>query len=122
MAAKRPTVTCPRCNRTISTDWYCYARHGVTPNSSDYCPMSGQRLPISGVGDDDYRDRASLLCHLAAQVQDEDPHKVWDYLTVLPAVELQRLLQLALAAIPVDRTITEIFGWVYDLPATKEAS
>ena len=82
--------------------------------------MSDRRVPITGTDDQDYLNRANLLAELAGQVQDEDPHATWDYLTTLPAVELQRLLQLALAAIPVDRKPSELFAWVYDLPASQQ--
>ena len=56
------------------------------------------------------------------QVQDSDPQIVWDYLTALPADELQRLLMFALAGVPVDRHIDDIFGWVLELPAARLAS
>jgi hypothetical protein len=122
MAAPTYPAVCPRCNRTVMTCWHRYSRHGVTPDSADYCLMSERRVPITGTADQDYLNRANLLAELAGQVQDDDPHQTWDYLTTLPAVELQRLLQLALAAIPVDRKPTELFGWVLDLPAAQEAS
>jgi hypothetical protein len=108
------------CNRTVMTHWHRYSLHGVTVDSSQHCLMSDRRVPITGTTERDYIARANLLAELAAQVQDEDPHRVWEYLTVLPAVELQRLLQLALAAIPVDRTMSEVFGWVLRLPAAQE--
>jgi hypothetical protein len=83
--------------------------------------MSKRRIPIKGTHDDDYRARANLIARLAAEIQDQDPHEVWDYLTVMPADELQRLLQIALAAIPVDKTVSQIFAWVDNLPVSKEA-
>jgi hypothetical protein len=119
--AKTGHVACPRCGRTVGTDDHYYGRHGVIPDSSDICPMSKRRVPISGTRAEDHTARAKLIARLAAEVQDEDPLEVWDYLTTLPGDEIQRLLQFALAAIPVDKTIHEIFGWVNDLPAAKEA-
>jgi hypothetical protein len=120
MANTGQTV-CPRCARTVNTSNRHYNRHGVTPDSSDICPMSQRRVPITGTRDDDYRARANLVASMAAEIQDEDPHEVWDYLTVMPAGEIQRLLQIALAAIPVDKTVAQIFDWVHDLPVAKEA-
>jgi hypothetical protein len=84
--------------------------------------MSKLRIPITGTRDADFEGRAHLVGNLASRVQDEDPHVIWDYLTALPAVELQRLLMVALAAIPVDQTVREMFGWVCELPAAKKAA
>ncbi|WP_268950232.1 hypothetical protein [Mycolicibacterium pulveris] len=37
----------------------------------------------------------------------------------MPANELQRLMMVALAAIPVDRRVEDMFAWVCDLPVAK---
>lgn len=113
---RKGTACCPRCMRHVSTDYDRYAVHSPTPGSDTYCPMSKQRTPITGMTDRDMMARANLLCSLACQVRDEDPRIVWDYLTTMPAVELQRMLQLALAAIPVDRKLHDVFDWVAELP------
>jgi hypothetical protein len=65
--------------------------------------------------------RATLVCDLAAQLRDVDPAVVWDYLTGLPADELQRMTMVALAGIDVDSPISEVFGWVQQLPAARSA-
>jgi 23S rRNA G2445 N2-methylase RlmL len=49
----------------------------------------------------------------------QDPRHVWAYLTALPAAEVQRLLVFALAAIPVDRRVEDLFGWVANLPSAR---
>jgi hypothetical protein len=114
---------CPACGRTISGDRGYYSRHGITPGSSDLCVMSGRRNPICGNSDDDYRARAALVCDLAEELQDRDPAALWDYLTVMPAAEIQRLLVIALAAVDIEgRTVDDIFGWVTRLPVAQVAA
>jgi len=116
------SAVCPRCCRTVNTSWHRYNLHGVTADSDTHCAMSKRRVPITGTTDQDFLNRANMLLELAAEVQDSDPHEAWDYLTTLPANEIQRLLQLALAAIDIDRKPSELFAWVIDLPAAQEAS
>ena len=81
--------------------------------------MSQQRVAIQGCTPYDYSRRAALVCDLAAQLRDVDPSLVWDYLTCLPSGELQRLTMVALAGIDVDRPISDVFGWVEQLPVAK---
>lgn len=81
--------------------------------------MSWQLLPVEGVSDSDYERRAVLVGELAQQVQDYSPHEVWEYLTALPGVELQRLLMVSLAAIPLDRSLNDMYRWVVDLPIAQ---
>jgi hypothetical protein len=120
---KRIMNHCPHCNRQVGTrNRNRYAHHVIEAGTDDYCPMSGQRIPVTGTSEQDYANRAALLLDLAATLQDEDPLSVWQYTASLPAVEIQRLLQLALAAIDIDRKPSELFAWVYDLPASQEAS
>lgn len=117
-------VTCPYCARQISVDNTRYARHAITPGGSDYCPMVGQRMPITGQTESDWESRAYLVTNLAGQVQDQDPHIVWHYLTALPPVELQRLLMVSLCAIPAmtDQSVDDLFAWVKDLPDARSAA
>jgi hypothetical protein len=53
--------------------------------------------------------------HLAGQLRDCDPAMTWQYLTAIPSAELQRLLVVALAAIPLESKRSELFGWVQQL-------
>jgi hypothetical protein len=110
---------CPLCDRTMSTydGRFCRHRHG-----EDYCRMSNQHVAITGVTPTDYLSRAHLVADLAFQVQDSDPAIVWDYLTALPGAELQRLTMIALAGIPVDKTVPQIFSWVSELPIARETA
>lgn len=118
-----PTIgRCPRCNRMITSDCGRFKRHSLTPRGNQICPMSDQHTPITGDTPTDYLSRAYLVADLADQVQDRDTAIVWDVLTAMPAAEVQRLLMISLAAIPTDKPLDEIFGWVCALPAAKEVS
>ena len=109
---------CPYCGRLVAVDKARF-RHHNTNTWGDVCPLTNQRIPITGTSNTDHANRADVLADLACQVQDQDPHIVWQYLTCLPAGELQRLLMFALAALPVDRTLDEMWGWVKDLPISR---
>lgn len=114
------TTTCPRCGRAISVSGGRFMLHDIAPTArEEHCPMSKQTVPITGVSPIDYYRRASLVADLATQVQDGDPAIVWDYLTALPAEEMQRLLVIALAGIDGDKTINEIWSWVLHLPVAR---
>lgn len=112
---------CPYCGREIRVSGSRFMLHNVenVPRNGTVCPTSNQRIPITGTSNTDHANRADVLADLACQVQDQDPHIVWQYLTCLPAGELQRLLMFALAALPVDRTLDEMWGWVKDLPISR---
>jgi hypothetical protein len=110
---------CPFCDRTVSTDSGRFGRHR---HGDGYCRMTDQHVPIVGHTATDYVSRAHLVTDLAAQVQDADPSIAWDYLTALPAAELQRLTMIALAGIPVDQTVSDIFGWVTELPIARASA
>ncbi len=83
--------------------------------------MSRQLIPPTGLADAAFHQRAVIVTDLAMQVQDSDPAVVWDYLTCLSAVELQRMLMVALAAVRCDGRLEDIFGWVCELPAAVTA-
>lgn len=112
---------CPYCNRSVRTSGNYYMLHN-TGTYEEVCPLSEQRVPITGDSPSEYASRAKLVANLACQVQDEDPERVWHYLTSLPATELQRLAMVALAAVPVEQTVADMFSWVTDLPAAKAVS
>lgn len=114
---------CPYCGRAVRVDDKGKFRsHGMTAGArNNTCMMSGEHVPITGHSDSDYFGRAHLVAGLAWRVRDEDPQQVWNYLTVLPAEEVQRLLILALAAVTVDQTVEDMFAWVCDLPAARAA-
>lgn len=114
-----PIVACPRCGRDIATQNGRFWVHSTVANTRGRCPMSKQLAPITGHTADDFAARAHLVANLAWQLRDEDPAITWDYLTALPAEELQRITMIALAGLRVDQTVDEMFSWVADLPAAK---
>jgi transposase len=56
-----------------------------------------------------------LALRLAAVLRDEDVTIVWGALSRLDRRKLQELAVIALAAIPVDHTPTQLLGWVTEL-------
>jgi len=63
---------------------------------------------------------ADIALGLACRLRDEHPQLTWDALNNLDHVDLMKLAVILLAAIPIDRTKSELFAWVYDLPAATE--
>lgn len=122
MGSAARIARCPHCERTVSTDNQRFVRHATVKGASDYCPMSRQHIPITGDTAADFLARAYLLGDLAQQVQDRDITVVWTVLEHMPKEELQRMLQLALAALPIEQTVEELFAWVCELPVAKAAS
>lgn len=112
---------CPYCGRDIRVSGARFMLHNVenVARNGTVCPTSNQRIPITGTSNTDHANRADVLADLACQVQDQDPHIVWQYLTCLPAGELQRLLMFSLAALPIDKTLDDMWGWVKELPISK---
>lgn len=110
---------CPSCGRSVAARTGRYSVHGHQPGSDDYCPLSQQPVPARGLSHDAHRRRAGIVCQLAAQLRDEDPALVHHYIGVQSRDELERLLVVALAAIPTDRTLLEVFEWVTELPAAR---
>ena len=83
------------------------------------CPLSELREVVTGHTHYDDERRAKVIAELAEIVQDADPSVAWIYLTCLPAEELQRMLMFALAAIPVDKTVDDIWAWITELPVAQ---
>lgn len=65
---------------------------------------------------------AETALDLACRLRDEHPQLTWDALNNLGRDELMALAVILLAAIPVDSTKSELFAWVYDLPAALETT
>lgn len=112
---------CPRCDRTVALKDNRFRRHSVVAKSGEFCRMSYMRMPVEGLSEWDFEDRAKLVGELAQHVQEMEPTVVWEYLTCLPGAEVQRLLVIALAGIPIDKPLTEVFGWVGRLPVARSA-
>lgn len=49
---------------------------------------------------------------LACRLRDEDPQLVYHSLTLLDVQRLRELVMIGLAAMPIDRPISEVFAWV----------
>lgn len=122
LSSARGIAVCPRCDRTVATTNNRFALHSITVGTENRCPLSWQHTPFVGETPHAYIGRAHLVTDLAEQVQDADPALVWEYVTALPSGEVQRLLMIAFAAVPVDRKVEDIFGWVCELPIAKAAT
>lgn len=57
---------------------------------------------------------------LACMQREQDPQIIWDTLANLERTTLQKLTVILLAAMPMDRSKSELFGWVYDLGEVTE--
>lgn len=110
---------CPHCARYVSTNGNRWGNHGITEGSGDYCMMSKQPIMPTGTTDYDYERRATIVTDLACQLRDYDTRIVWDYLTATSSLELQRMMMVALAAIPTDQSLRGTFQWVCDLPIAR---
>lgn len=106
-------VRCPHCGRIIGSHSRRYSRHLY---GDDYCPLSEQPLPAGGFDPRAYTQRARTVTTLAAQLRDLDPQLVYDYLNAQTRHELIQLAAVAIAAIPTDHCLTDVFAWVTDLP------
>lgn len=58
---------------------------------------------------------ADTVLNLACRIRDEDPELVYRSLENLNTRDLVEVAMIALAAIPVDNTKDELFGWTEDL-------
>lgn len=110
-------------NREISSTM------GILERSVDRCrsmpPVPERPRLYDGASASDKRvaeleSAASLTLHLAAVLHEEDPTVVWGTLIRLSPRQVQEIAVIALAAIPVDMTESQLLGWVNELPAAKE--
>lgn len=113
------TAACPWCGRTVSVRCRRYTDHWDAPDSGEYCPLSGQPQPATGLTADDYIHRVRTITHLATQLRDRDPSLTYDYILSLSSAERGRLLMVALAGVNIDARISDMYGWVTDLPAAN---
>lgn len=121
LTARAPRIACVYCGRDITTVQGRYVRH-ATPDGAP-CPMERFRHPITDTGPDGHEKRVTTVMDLAARMRDEDPALVWAYLTGTPAAEVQRLLCIALCAIPDDiEPRAGLLGWVWDLDNERQTA
>lgn len=113
-------IKCPYCLRDVSGNSNRYTNHWLS-DREQYCPLSSQPIPPVGMGESEHRRRASIACQLAAQLRDQDPAITHAYLAVQERTELERLTVAALAAIPIDRPMSDIYEWVIGLPVAVES-
>lgn len=55
---------------------------------------------------------ATQAMNLAVMMRDEDPQLVWDVLTRLDDHQVRELAAVALAGLPVEGRVSEVFEWV----------
>lgn len=94
-------VVCPGCGQTVTVAYgrYSFHRAGLSVRP---CFMTGMPLPVKGIHEEAMEERARIVACLASQIQEGESAHVWWYLTAVPAQFVQELLQVALAAIPVE--------------------
>lgn len=82
-------------------------------------PFPGRPELISGdvsvQREAELEDVAELAAQLAASLRDENPLIVAGTLDALTRKQLQELCTVALAMVPVDRSLRELLSWVQDL-------
>lgn len=112
------TETCPGCGRRIGVQHGRFNGHHSA--GAVECVMSQMPLPIGGRSDADMEAKAHIVAGLAAQMRDEDPAGVWDYLTAVPAEFVQEVAMLALAGMDTEgKRVQDIWGWVRALPSAR---
>lgn len=110
-------VQCPHCGRRCTIRNHRYSRHHNT--HGDYCLLSELPAPATGTHADDYQHRATIVARLAALLRDQDTNHTLAWLHTQPRHELVRLMVVALAAIPTEKRLTDIYHWIYQLPAAR---
>lgn len=110
---------CPHCGRPCTIRNHRYSRHHNT--AGDYCLLADLPAPANGTTPDDYQRRATIVTHLAALLRDQDPAHIHAWLHTQPRHELVRLMVVALAAIPIQQRLTDIYQWIYQLPAARSS-
>lgn len=117
-------VTCAYCGRVVATEYGWYVKHSIEAGGRQSCPLASMPVvptPVDGVWptEEDLAVRARLVPRLGQMQQDEDPHLVWTYLSTLKPMDLQIMLAAALAIVPTEGRIRDIFAWLYELPDSK---
>lgn len=103
-------VLCPGCDRVTWAVEGRYDTHHAVAGDPGYCFVSGMPTEIVGRGEEAMRARAKVVACLAMEVQEADPHAVWQYLEVMPETFVRELLQVALAGLDVaGRRVSEIW-------------
>lgn len=93
-------------------------RHKASPPVPGPPPLPDARR-VSAGRCAELEQTAALAVELVGSLRDENPHVCWSALSRLDRRQLQELAVVALAAIPVDATLAELFGWVLDLPCAS---
>lgn len=105
------SVKCPGCDRVVEVINGRYETHQIREIPGRYCFMSGMPQPVTDLNHAGMVERAKIVACLAAEVQDQDPHAVWRYLSSVPPEFVKELMQVALAAIDVEgKRVSEIWS------------
>lgn len=75
-------------------------------------PLQRYKFDASPRRQRDLEAIARQAMNLAVMLRDEDPQLVWDCLCRLDEHQVRELAAVALAAMPVDRPLSEAFGWL----------
>ncbi len=87
-------------------------------------PVQPPQTPVrvSDVQADGMLAAADAAVDLACRLRDENPAIVWNALWRMDRVSLQKLTVAALAGLNPDVPVSELFGWVLNLPVAQEAA
>ncbi len=117
-------MICAYCGRTVGVSFGWYVKHSIEARSCTPCPLADMPVipkAVEGIWptEEDLAVRARLVPRLGQMQQDEDPRLVWTYLSALKPMDLQIMLAAALAIVPTEGRIRDIFAWLYELPEVK---
>jgi hypothetical protein len=104
-------VECPQCGRVTQTVRRRYARHS-TEKLGPLCDMSGELVSEDVIEYSRNLHRVDVVLHWAQMLREEDPAALHSWIRHTDRAELEKLLCIALAGVPIDKPKSEVFGWV----------
>lgn len=113
-------VSCPVCRRQIDIDDGSATIAQHPDFLGQKCPMSRQPVPRAVLWELAFERSADTVLRLAAELRD-DSNAVRGELQAAASDQLREWLIIALAAINIDQTVSEILAWVVDLPWSEAA-
>lgn len=114
------TWPCPVCWQAVTTGTGRF--HGRIKTHTDTigsrCPMSLQPVPAECHRAARLETEAAHVVCMAAELRD-DLTPVWDTLAAASPTQLRDWLIIALAAVDIERPISDLFQWVQDMPIAR---